>query len=210
MIVVTSDTALGLAALSSDVQFHRVPEAQRGEWVEQALQDGWCLARQAGRQWGSDPFLIAARCNVPVVESQTEAGFGSTVIYGEYAARPPSITLYTPAIRRLDALVARQSRFDGRIERTLPVFLAHELYHHLDCMRGKEALIRRHRTTILKLGRWTWTAGLSTLPEIAAGAFAQQLLGLDFHPKLLDLLLTHLSPPLSTSGEGGNVKMRKG
>jgi hypothetical protein len=77
-------------------------------------------------------------------------------------------------------------------------------------MRGKEALIRRHRTTILKLGRWTWTAGLSTLPEIAAGAFAQQLLGLDFHPKLLDLLLTHPTPPLFTSGEAGNVKMRRG
>jgi hypothetical protein len=45
----------------------------------------------------------------------------------------------------------------------------------------------------MKLGRWTWTAGLTTLPEIAAGAFAQQLLGLDFHPKLLDDLVTERS-----------------
>lgn len=189
MNVTTSDKALGLAVLSKDVQFHRVPEAQRGELVEQALGDGRCLARQAAQNWGNDPFRIAARCNVPIVESQTEAGFGSTVIYAEYTVRPPSITLYTPAISRLDALVARQSGFDLRIERTLPVFLAHELYHHLDCIRGTGALIRRHRASILKLGRWTWTAGLSTLPEIAAGAFAQQLLGLSFHPKLLDLLL---------------------
>ena len=190
MITAASDTELGLAALSGDVQFHRVLEAQRGELVEQALQDGRCLAREAGQQWGNDPFLIAARCNVPITESHTEAGFGSTVIYAEYAVRPPSITLYTPAIRRLDALVARQSGFDWRIERTMPVFLAHELYHQFDGMRGKEALIRRHRVSIVKLGRWTWTAGLSTLPEIAAGAFAQELLGLDFHPKLLDVLLT--------------------
>jgi hypothetical protein len=190
MTVATSDTVLGLTALSRDVQFHRVPEAQRGKLVDLALQDGRHLARQAGRQWGNDPFAIAARCQVPVIESHAEAGFGSTVIYAEYAVRPPSITLYTPAIRRLDALVARQPCFDWRIERTLPVFLAHELYHHFDCMRGREALIRRQRATILKLGRWTWTAGLSTLPEIAAGAFAQQLLGLGFHPKLLDALVT--------------------
>ena len=189
MIDATSDKALGIAALSSDVQVHRVADAQRSELVDQALEDGRCLALQAGQKWGTDPFRIAARCNVPVVQSQSEAGFGTTVIYAEYAVKPPSITLYAPAISRLDALVARQSRFDLRLERTLPVFLAHELYHHFDCMRGKEALIRRHRASILKVGRWTWTAGLPSLPEIAAGAFAQQLLGLGFHPKMFDVLV---------------------
>jgi len=189
MTVAATTTALGLAALSRDVQFHRIPEPERGELVEQALRDGWCLAQHASQQWGGDPFVVADRRKVPIVESHGEAGFGSTVIYAEYAVSPPSITLYAPAIRRLDALIARQSRFDLGIERTAPVFLAHELYHHFDCMRGKEALIHRHRVSIMKLGRWTWTAGLSTLPEIAAGAFAQQLLGLPFHPKHLDRLL---------------------
>lgn len=193
MTVATTSTALGLLALSSDVQFHRIPEAERGEWVELALQDGRWLAQQACQRWGADPFVIAGRCNVPIIESHTEAGFAGTVIYAEYAVSPPSITLYTPAIRRLDAQIAKQSHFDWGIERTTPVFLAHELYHHFDCMRGKEALIRQHRVSILKLGRWTWTAGLSTLPEIAAGAFAQQLLGLAFHPKLLDVLVTERS-----------------
>ncbi len=189
MTVPTTATALGLLALSSDVQFHRIPEAQRGQWVELALQDGRCLAQRACQQWGSDPSVIAGRCNLPIMESRTEAGFGSTVIYAEYAVSPPFITLYTPAIRRLDALITKQSRIDWGIERTTPIFLAHELYHHFDCMRGKDALIRRHRVNIVNLGRWNWTAGLSTLPEIAAGAFAQQLLGLAFHPKHLDRLL---------------------
>ena len=188
MTVPTTATALGLLALRSDVQFHRIPEAQRGQWVELALQDGRCLAQRACQQWGSDPSVIAGRCNLPIMESHTEAGFGSTEIYAEYAVSPPSITLYTPAIRRLDALITKQSRIDWGIERTTPIFLAHELYHHFDCMRGKDALICRHRVNIVKLGRWTWTVGLSTLPEIAAGAFAQQLLGLSFHPKILDFL----------------------
>ncbi len=188
MTVATTSTALGLLALSGDVQFHRIPEAQQGEWVEMALQDGRCLAQQACQQWGADPFVIAGGCSVPVMESHNEAGFGSTVIYAEYAVSPPSITLYTPAISRLDAQIARRPCFDLGIEATTPVFLAHELFHHFDRMRGKEALIHRHRVSILKVGPWTWTAGLLTLPEIAAGAFAQQLLGLAFHPKLLDFL----------------------
>ena len=189
MTVPTTSGALGLLALSSDVQFRRIPDEQRTELVEQALQDGRCLAQRAGQQRGADPSAIAGRCDLPIMESHTEAGFGSTVIYAEYAVRPPSITLYTPAIRRLDALIAKQSCIDWGIERTSPIFVAHELYHHFDLMRGKDALIRRHRINIVKMGRWTWTVGLSTLPEIAAGAFAQQLLGLSFHPKLLDLLL---------------------
>jgi len=189
MTVPTTSSALGLLALSSDVQFRRIPVAQRTELVEHALKDGRLLAQRVCQQWGSDPSVIAGRCNLPIIENPTEAGFGSTVIYAEYAVSPPSITLYTPAIRRLDALIAKHRRFDWGIERTTPVFLAHELYHYFDCMRGKDALIRRHRMSIVKLGRWNWTVGLSTLPEIAAGAFAQELLGLSFHPKLLDLLL---------------------
>src|SRR5258708_38883457 len=149
MTVAATSTALGLAALRSDVQFHRIAETERGELVEQALQDGWCLAQHASQQWGSDPFVVAARCQVPIVESHSEAGFGSTVIYAEYAVSPPSITLYAPAISRLDAQIARRPCFDLGIEATAPVFLAHELFHHFDRIRGKEALIHRHRVTIL-------------------------------------------------------------
>ena len=190
MTLPTPSSALGLLALSSDVQFLRIPDSQRRDLVERALQDGRCLAQRVCQRWGSDPLLIAGRCNLPILESDTEAGFGSTVIYAEYAVSPPSITLYAPAIRRLDALITMQSRIDWGIERTTPIFVAHELYHYFDLMRGKDALIRRHRVSMVKLGRWTWTVGLSTLPEIAAGAFAQQLLGLAFHPKLLDVLVT--------------------
>ena len=190
MTVHATSSALGLLALSGDVQFRRIPDAQRTELVEQALQDGRRLAQRACQQWGPDPSVIAGRCNLAITESHTEAGFGTTVIYAEYAVSPPSITLYTPAIRRLDALIAKQSRIDWGIERTTPIFVAHELYHHFDLMRGKDALIRRHRVNMVKLGRWSWTVGVSTLPEIAAGAFAQQLLGLAFHPELLDVLVT--------------------
>ena len=71
----------------------------------------------------------------------------------------------------------------------MPIFLAHELYHHFDCLRGSERLARRHTVEIFGIGDWHWTSGLTSLCEIAAGAFAQRLLGLPFHPKVLDLLL---------------------
>ena len=178
----------GLLQLRSDPQFLRIEPERHASLVEAALADGRFLAADVRSNRGSDPASIAASCNVPVTDSEGEAGFGSIVVFAEYAARPPSITLFSPAIRRLDARITGENAARLGISGTRAIFLAHELYHHFDCTRS-EPLSRRHRVRIFSLGSWTWTSGLTSLAEIAAGAFAQELLGLSFHPKLLDSLL---------------------
>jgi hypothetical protein len=182
--------ALGLRHLRQDPQYRRIAVGRRVALVAAALEDGCSLADRTRELWGRDPAAIAARCNVPVIHSEDDAGFGSVIVYAEYVARPPSITLHVPAILRLDKLVAEcNAQVCRGIASTTPVFIAHELYHHFDCLRGSGRLSRRHVVKIFGIGRWHWTSGLSSLCEIAAGAFAQALLGLPFHPKLLDLLL---------------------
>ena len=178
--------ALGLLQLREDPQYRRIPVDRHIALVEAALEDGRALADRIHAQWGRDPQAIAACCDVPVLHSEDEAGFGSVVVHAEYVARPSTITLYVPAILRLDRMIAQCNVGIGS---SLPIFLAHELYHHFDCLRGKARLSRRHAVRIFSVGFWHWTSGLSSLSEIAAGAFAQQLLGLAFHPKMLDLLL---------------------
>jgi hypothetical protein len=185
----TGPLALGLLQLREDPQYPRVPADRRIALVEAALEDGRSLADQVGELWGRDPATVAAHCDVPVIRSEDDAGFGSVVVFAEYATRPRSITLYLPAILLLDRLIAGQGARFFDVGSTVPIFLAHELYHHFDCQRGNERMSRRHVVKIFGAGSWHWTAGLSSLAEIAAGAFAQQLLGLPFHPKLLDLLL---------------------
>lgn len=194
----TGPQALGLLQLREDPQYARIPADRRVALVEAALADGRTLADRTGEIWGQDPAAIAARCNVPVLLSENNAGFGSVVVYADYASQSPSITLYLPAIGRLDRLIAERGVPVRRgIGSTMPIFLAHELYHHFDCTRGSARLSRRHVVRIFSVGPWHWTSGLPSLAEIAAGAFAQRLLGLSFHPKLLDLLRTHLTPALS-------------
>jgi len=178
--------ALGLLQLREDPQYRRIPAQRHVALVEAALEDGRVLADRVHAQWGRDPVAIAACCDVPVLHSEEEVGFGSVVVHAEYVARPTTITLYVPAILRLDRLLAQRNVGIGS---SLPIFLAHELYHHFDCLRGKARLSRRHAVRIFSVGFWHWTSGLSSLSEIAAGAFAQQLLGLAFHPKMLDLVL---------------------
>jgi hypothetical protein len=181
--------ALGLLQLREDLQYPRIPGERRIALVEAALEDGRSLADRTCEVWGRDPTAIAARCDVPVIRSEDDAGFGSVIVFAEYATRPRSITLYLPAILLLDRLIAGQGARLFDVGSTVPIFLAHELYHHFDCQRGNERMSRRHVVKIFGVGSWHWTAGLSSLAEIAAGAFAQRLLGLPFHPKLLDLLM---------------------
>ena len=182
--------ALGLLQLREDPQYARIPAERHIALVEAALEDGRSLADRIHDRWGRNPGSIAARCKVPVIHSEDDAGYGSTIVYADYATRARSITLYIPAILRLDRLIAlRSAQVPLGIGRTMPMFLAHELYHHFDALRGSARLSRQHAVRIFSVGPWHWTSGLSSLSEIAAGAFAQQLLGLSFHPKFLDLLI---------------------
>lgn len=172
--------------LRDDPHFCRIPPARRDELVAMALAEGRDVADSVRVRWGSDPDTIAARCGVSVVDEDGGADYGTTVVFAEYFTRPRRIVLHRHAIGRIDAVLAR------RPERAPParsVYLAHELFHHLDCAGPRPPLAQRHRVTVFALGRWRWTAGLSSLAEIAAGAFAQELLGLAVHPRVLELAL---------------------
>lgn len=185
--MISPDTfVLAHGLLREDPQYARVPAADRDALVMMALAEGRTQAEVVRRRWGRDPDSIADRCGVPVIDDDHGADYGTTVVFAEYFTRPARIVLHRSAIARVDAVLARQA---PGAPTARSVFLAHELFHHVDCTGPKAALARRHRVTLLALGRWRWTAGLSSLAEIAAGAFAQDLLGLPVHPRIYELAL---------------------
>jgi hypothetical protein len=181
--------ALGKLILASDSQIARISDVERGLLVARALADGDALARETVARWGSDPEVVARHLGIPVITSREPSGFGSVVVYAEYGGNPPRIVLYETPLANIEARI-RSERIGELLGCThcRPIFLAHELYHHLDLARGGDSIARRERVTVLCLGRFSWTSGIVAVAEIAAGAFAQRLVGLRFHPKLLDLV----------------------
>jgi hypothetical protein len=190
--------ALGLWLLREDPQYARIEPGRREALVEAALADGRHLADESRACWGDEPAAIAAACGLSVVECDAEQGWGTTVVYADYDERMGAIRLFAPAIARLERGLACTvvSQIAG-IRSARPMLLAHELYHHLDAARAGPPLARRHRVTLLALGRWRWTSGLASLSEIAAGAFAQRLLRLRWHPKFFDLITAHDVHPVA-------------
>ena len=180
---------LGMLLLWEDPQFARIDSGGAPALVEAALEDGRRLASVVRLTCGVAPAVVAERNAVPVVKVNETHDYGTTVVYAEYTERPLRIRLFLPALRAFNRYLT-----DPELHRAIgltdvtPVFLAHELYHHLDCLRDTDRLVARHRVPLLRLGPVRWTSGLASLPEIAAGAFAQHLLGLRYHPKILDLI----------------------
>lgn len=183
---------IGRALLADDPLYARVPADDRDACVGLALDAGARMADSVRAGCGDDPDAIAARCGVPVVETDASADFGQTIVFATYATRPAPgrIFLYRTAIARADALLADPAiaaALGIRVAR--PIYLAHELFHHFDGAQGAVPVARRRPVTLVAVGPLRWTGGLASLAEIAAGAFAQALLGLRTHPHALDRLL---------------------
>jgi hypothetical protein len=180
---------LGDSLLADDAMFLRVAPETRSALVDAALSEGRACAESISLHLGTDPWAIAHQLGVAVVESDGDAGFGTVVVFAEYTERPATITLYRAAIERANKqLTASRERNMRNVEDCRPVFLAHELYHHLARNAPRPPFSRAYRVTLLQLGRWRWTSRIASLEEIAAGAFAQTLLGLEFHPRLIELI----------------------
>lgn len=181
--------ALGRMMLEHDPQFHRIEPSRITELVEAALTDGVSLARETSRRYGDALATLLADSGIEVVESKSDAGYGSHVVYAQYWQKPSRVELFIPALATLERGVTQfgmHSLLGGNSVRD--VFLAHELYHHLDLERGTASIAATHRVTLFRIGPYKWTSGIASLAEIAAGAFAQALLDLPHHPKLLDLI----------------------
>jgi len=183
--------------LLEDAMFQRVPQTARSTLLDAALEEGYACAEAVRRNWGTDPWTIARELNIGVAESHADAGFGSVVVLADYSQPPPRITLYSNAIAQLQRHFAG-SPLDAPDYKA--VFLAHELYHHLARLAPERSLTRGYRVTLLRLGRWCWTSGIAGLEEIAAGAFAQSLLSLSFHLRLLETLWARREPVAQDEG----------
>ncbi len=196
-----SPETLGLVMLEADVHARRLDCATQLTAVRDALADGAATAEALRARFPDlTPNEIADRLNVPVAETDDDPLVGSLWRFAEYQERPARILLYSRGLAPLDGVIA------GRLAARLlgpatprEVFIAHELFHHIEATRSDTPIARRYQPTLFRIGGWHWRTGITALAEIAAGAFAQSLLDLPCHPKVLDLLALEAVAPNATA-----------
>jgi hypothetical protein len=182
-----SPEALGLAMLQADPHAWRLDRATQLAAVSDALADGTAAGAHLRTRFSDlSPEQIARALGVPVETTDSDPMVGSIWRFAEYRPRPPGIVLYRRGLSPLE----RNARAAPLLGRATPreVFIAHELYHHIEAVRPETPIARRYRPALFRIGNWHWRTGIAVLAEIAAGAFAQSLLDLPCHPRALDFV----------------------
>jgi hypothetical protein len=185
-----SPLELGLAMLEAEPHARRLAYSARLAAVSDALADGAMTARNLRDRFaGRSPREIALGLGLTVEATDDDPLVGSIWRFAEYRLRPPGIRIYERGLAVLETAVrgSLAKRLLGSA--TLQdVFIAHELYHHAEAIGTGVPIARRHQATLFRIGSWHWRTGIAALAEIAAGAFAQSLLDLPYHPRVLDLV----------------------
>ena len=185
-----SPETLGLVMLEADPHARRLDRATQLAAVSDALADGAATAQNLQARFpGRTPRELARELQVPIETTDEDPMVGSIWRFAEYRPRPPRIMLYDRGLALLERTLtgALATQLLGRAT-PRDVFIAHELYHHAEAVRSETPIARRHQPTLFRIGTWHWRTGIAVLAEIAAGAFAQSLLDLPCHPKVLDFI----------------------
>ncbi|MBR1124907.1 hypothetical protein JQ628_25525 [Bradyrhizobium lablabi] len=188
-----SPEALGLLMLQADPHAGRLDRATQLAAVSDALADGIAAAGNLRARFpASGPEQIARELGLPVETTDDDPMVGSIWRFAEYRPRPPRIVLYRRGLSPLERVLTG-SRAVQLLGEATPrdIFIAHELYHHIESTRPDVPIARRYQPTLFRIGNWHWRTGIAALAEIAAGAFAQALLELPCHPKALDFVVLH-------------------
>jgi hypothetical protein len=199
-IVAASPETLGLAMLKADPHGWRLDRAAQLAAVSDALADGAATARDLRNRFPAlTPQQVARELRVPIESTDDDPMVGSIWRFAEYRPQPPRIMLYNRGIAPLERALASSSkdRLLGRAT-ARDVFVAHELYHHMETIRSEVPIARQYQPTLFRIGSWRWRTGIAALAEIAAGAFAQSLLDLPCHPGALNLVALGAIAPRTT------------
>lgn len=180
------DRALALCELSNDLLFQKIPPERLAGYADRSLQAG----REAAR--------LFAGCNVQDLYRQhgvaiRYSGSGKhsygVILRGQSVMGPDgcSVEVYQDSIREL----AAHSEWNGTAltpEEALDVHLAHEFFHIWEYREGRSIAEELEPVTTLEFLGFRRTAHISRCCEIAAHAFAKELLELPFLPNFYDYL----------------------
>jgi hypothetical protein len=192
----TSAEDLWHLMLREDPVYRKIPAEMHGEVVSRAAGFGRNAAGDVAQRLGTrDPEAIAHALKVAVVDLDTPHVFGRTVRTSTYTQKTRTIALYSGAVTEMNDALADADLFRVLACRDVrPVYVAHELLHHLEedgLGRAADLL----RVVTFSLGPIRLRSGIGQMSEIAADAFAQALLKLPAPPRLLDFLTVCIHNP---------------
>ena len=180
------DRILAMCELSNDLLFQKIPPERMGYYVDGALEAGRTAAAQFR---GTDIRSLYQSGGIRIYRGGTgRKGYG-VVLRGQATMSPEgcSVELYPDSIEEL----ARHSGWEGRRltgEEATEVHLAHEFFHIWEYQQHRSIVEELEGVVSFSLLGLKRRSHINRCGEIAAHAFAKELLSLPCLPNLYDYL----------------------
>ncbi len=181
------DHALALCELSNDLIYGKIPKDKLSYYVSNSLLAGEDAAK---KYQGSDIFELYRKNGIQInylEKSSEQFGVmlrGNIVLSGKGC----SVELYRESIRQLAAHSKTEDGAALNYDSALRIHLAHEFYHFLEYREGSTISMRLNPVKTLDLKFYSRRAHVRRCEEVAAHAFAKELLGLPVLPNYYDYL----------------------
>ena len=181
---------IGLKLLESSSTGKLVEDNIKKTLVRESLEAGRKAAKRIRNEHPSTPIeKIAESLGASISykrNSDNGSAYGSKKFRCIYIPQKKVIEIYLDSAERLESLISEKDLseyIDPKL--IVDLFIAHELYHHIENI-NKEFMRDRHTVTTMKMGPIKFRSKVNALGEIAAHTFAKELTGIKIFPTILD------------------------
>lgn len=175
--------AFAYMELNKDRNFHQLVPNKRNKLIEDVLKVGDEIADWAMAEFNTkDPRKIAQQLGVKVY-GEDKGIIGKLIKRSEYRPQNKEIIIFRDSLEHM----MRQVEIGELRERLLRYLVAHELFHHLERTKFGE-VYKKFQILAWEVGPFKRYKVIRRISEVAAQAFTQRLLGLEFSPRVFDYL----------------------
>jgi hypothetical protein len=179
------DEVLALCELSNDLLYHKIPKDKLSYYIREALSFG----RKSAKEYHGKDILQLCNDNNIEIEyiKECKKNYGvSFRAQTELDQKHTKILIYEGSIKELSKHSSDEARKALSYEEALAIHLAHEFFHYLEYTRLGFVSESFEEIVTFKLPLITRKARIQRLSEIAAHAFAKELLALKELPNIYD------------------------
>lgn len=184
-----SEEDWGRYAFSREPLEGRFSDEQKMQYTAKANACGREWALKIAEQYGTrNPKELAGKMGMKVKTPKVPIG-GGLVLFAQFV-EPDEITIFTDCVDKAAKLEEECGCNLLRRENLTSTLLAHELFHAVEEQHVKEIYTRTEKVELWRKP-FSNKSTISCLSEIAAMAFAAELLDLEVSPYMLDVLLVY-------------------
>lgn len=180
----------GLYSFKRDPLCNKITDKEKAEMIEKANECGQEEAVALKEKYGLKSCReYAENLGLTITEIE-ERNSDDYILFAKFNS-PNKISICSNNVKAAEEMVKKENLnllIDGvKIE---DVLMAHEMFHFIEG-KNKDIYTRKTKIRLWQLGPFKNDSGLVALGEIAAMAFAKELLNLSYYPNLFDVLLLY-------------------